>query len=114
MALPVVRCLTVGRGRVTGASAPNPQPGSAETSPYFPDLTLRQYEIVEIRGVVLTVGYWRSDTPDLVLRPAVYAPGLLTVVASNPAGHSGRVSQRFPTTGLQLFKRTDQFTRELG
>ena len=30
----------------------------AETSPYFADLTLRQYEVVTINGIVFTIGFW--------------------------------------------------------
>ena len=85
----------------------------AETSPYFPDLTLRQYEIVDIRGVVFTIGFWLAgaDGPSAV--PTDYAPGLVTVVARNALRSARRVSQRFPTSGLQLFRRTDAFPRTL-
>jgi hypothetical protein len=85
----------------------------AETSPYFPDLTLRRYEIVDIKGVVLTIGYWPAGVDYLVARPAEYAPGLFVVVTGNTMKSARLVSQRFPTAGLQLFKRTDAFPRAL-
>lgn len=85
----------------------------AETSPYFPDLTLRGYEIVEIKGVVLTIGYWIAGNDGLGADPAEYAPDLFVVETRNTARSAQRVSQRFPTTGLQLFRRTDAFPRTL-
>jgi hypothetical protein len=86
----------------------------AETSPYFPDLTLRGYEILDIKGVVLTIGYWPAGFDYLVARPAEYAPDLFAVVTGDTMKSAKRVMQRFPTAGLQLFKRTDAFPRALG
>ena len=86
----------------------------AETSPYFPDLTLRKYEIVEIKGVIVTIGYWLAETTDLIARPAASAPDLLTILTADPVVNAKLASQRFPTHGLQLFRRTDQFPRALG
>jgi len=86
----------------------------AETSPYFPDLTLRQYEIVEIKGVVVMIGYWLVETPDLIARPSPYGPDLLTILTADPAGSAKLAARRFPTHGLQLFKRTDRFPRTIG
>jgi hypothetical protein len=86
----------------------------AETSPYFPDLTLRRYEIVDIRGVVLTIGYWPVGVDYLAARPAEYAPNLFVVVTRDTMRSALRVTRRFPTTGLQLFKRKDAFPRSLG
>jgi hypothetical protein len=85
----------------------------AETSPYFGDLALRQYEIVDIKGVVFTIGYWEAGRDGLVATPADYAPGLLTVVTRNSRASARRAVQRFPTTGLQLFRRLDAFPRSL-
>jgi hypothetical protein len=86
----------------------------AETSPYFPDLTLRGYEIAEIKGVALTIGYWIAGNDGLSADPAEYAPDLFIVETRNTVRSAQRVSQRFPTTGLQLFRRTDAFPRALG
>jgi len=83
----------------------------AETSPYFADLTLRKYEIVDIKGVAFTIGYWLAGVDNLVASPVDYAPGLFLVVTRNTLQSAKRVSQRFATTALQLFKRTDQFPR---
>jgi hypothetical protein len=85
----------------------------AETSPYFPDLTLRQYQIVDIKGVVFTIGYWLAGVDGLVVAPSEYAPDLFVVATRNTRRSALRVSQRFPTTGLQIFKRTDAFPRKL-
>lgn len=85
----------------------------AETSPYFPDLTLRGYQITEITGVRLTIGYWLAGTDGLAAIPADYAPDLVTVVTRNTLRSALSVSQRYPTSGLQLFRRTDAFPRVL-
>ncbi|HKM70048.1 MAG TPA: hypothetical protein VJX94_08305 [Stellaceae bacterium] len=85
----------------------------AETSPYFPDLLLRGYEIVEIKGVQLTIGYWLAGRDGLAAIPAEYAPDLFVVVTRNTMRNALRVSRRYPTTGLQLFRRTDAFPRAL-
>jgi hypothetical protein len=86
----------------------------AETSPYFPDLTLRQYEIVDIKGVLFTIGYWLTGGDGLDATPVNDAPDLFAVATRDTLRSARRVSQRFPTTGLQLFRRTDAFPRVLG
>ncbi|HEV8678709.1 MAG TPA: hypothetical protein VGQ90_04985 [Stellaceae bacterium] len=83
----------------------------AETSPYFPDLTLRQYEIVDIKGVVLTIGFWLADTGELVARPSAEGSDLLQILTADPVKSARLATQRFPTTALQLFRRTDAFPR---
>jgi hypothetical protein len=83
----------------------------AETSPYFADLTLRQYEIVDIAAIVLTIGYWIAGVDGLVAAPADYAPDLFVVVTRNTSRSAQQISQRLPTKGLQIFKRTDAFPR---
>lgn len=86
----------------------------AETSPYFADLPLRRYEIVEIKGIVLTIGYWLAGVDHLAAAPVEDRPDLFAVTTRNTAKSARRIAQRFPTTGLQLFKRTDAFPRTLG
>jgi len=85
----------------------------AETTPYYADLTLRQYEMIDIAGIIFTIGYWRADAVGLAAREADFAPGLFVVITRNTLGSALRISQRFPTTGLQLFRRKDAFTRLL-
>jgi len=85
----------------------------AETSPYFPDLSLRQYEIVEIRSILFTIGYWLAGADGLRTAPAAYAPDLFEVETRNTLRSARRLSQRFPTSSLQFFKRTDAFPRVL-
>jgi hypothetical protein len=85
----------------------------AETSPYFPDLTLRRYEIVSVTGVIVRIGYWPADASDLLARPHAEGSDLLRVVTADPLGTGRSVTQRFPTSGLQLFRRTDAFPRAL-
>jgi hypothetical protein len=81
--------------------------------PPLVDLPLRQYEVVDIQGVVISIGYWIAGTDGLAVLPVEYAPELLTVVTRNTIRSARRVSQRFPTRSLQLFKRTDKFPRSL-
>jgi hypothetical protein len=83
----------------------------AEGSPYFGDLPLRRYEMVDIQAVVFTIGYWAAGTDGLVALAGDHAPELFTVVTRDTARSAALVTQRFPTRGLQLFKRTDQFPR---
>lgn len=83
----------------------------AEGSPYFADLPLRRYEVVELKGVVFTIGYWASGVDGLAASPVDDAPDLFNVVTRNTLRSARRVSQRFPTHSLQLLKRTDQFPR---
>jgi hypothetical protein len=108
--LPLARHLPAGARLDGRIEIPIPP---AETSPYFPDLTLRKYEVVDIKGVVFTIGYWLAGTDGLVASPADYAPELFVVVTRNTWRSARRVSQRFPTTGLQIFKRNDAFPRSL-
>jgi hypothetical protein len=108
--LPLARHLPVGASLEARLEIALPL---AETSPYFADLTLRQYEIVDIKAVVFTIGYWEAGRDGLVATPTDYAPGLFTVATRNSRGSARRATQRFPTTGLQLFRRLDLFPRSL-
>jgi hypothetical protein len=108
---PLARRLRAGTGLEGRIEIPLPL---AETSPYFPDLTLRQYEIVEIKGVLLTIGYWLAGSDGFFADPTDYAADLFVVETRNTMRGALRVSQRFPTTGLQLFRRTDAFPRAIG
>jgi hypothetical protein len=109
--LPLARHLSAGAKLEGRIEIPLPL---AETSPYFPDLALRRYEVVDIKGVVFTIGYWLAGVDGLVAAPAEYAPEFSVVATRDTRRSARRVSQRFPTTGLQIFKRTDRFPRTLG
>ena len=85
----------------------------AETGPYFADLTLRQYAVVTITGVVFTIGFWVAGEDGLAALPCNYAPDLFTVVTRNTVRSAHRKSQRFAVRALQLFRRTDAFPRTL-
>lgn len=108
--LPLARHLPAGARLEGRIEIPIPL---AETSPYFPDLTLRQYEVVDIKGVVVMIGYWLAGVDGLVAVPVDFAADLSVVVTRDTWRSARRVSQRFPTTGLQIFKRTDAFPRSL-
>jgi hypothetical protein len=85
----------------------------AETSPYFGDLPLRQYEMAEIKGVIFTMGYWVAGEDGMAALPLEGAPELFTVTTRNTQRSTRYVSQRFPTRALQLLKRTDEFPRSV-
>jgi hypothetical protein len=86
----------------------------AEASPYFADLLLRQYEMVDIKGVAFTIGYWVAGSTEVAVMAAEYAPNLYSVIPASKTVKPGLASQRFPTTKLQLFKRSDEFPRDIG
>ncbi len=86
----------------------------AEASPYFADLTLRQYEIMDVRRVMFTIGYWPAGHDDLVATPADFAPDRFVVVTRNTVKSARQALQTFPTNGLQVFRRTDAFPRPFG
>lgn len=85
----------------------------AETSPYFPDLTLRRYDIMTVQAVAFTIGYWVAGVDQLVATPTEHAPNLFAVVTRSTVGSALKTMQRFPTNGIQFFKRTDAFPRAL-
>jgi hypothetical protein len=109
--VPLARLVPPGGMVVGHIEIPSPL---AESSPYFADLRLRQYEIVEMKGVVFAVGYWPDGVDGLAALPTEYAPDLYTVVTRKTAQSARLVWQRFATRGLQLFRRTDDFPREMG
>lgn len=85
----------------------------AEISPYFDDLPLRQYELVEVKAVQLAIGYWLAGADGFAALPVGYAPEFYTVVTRNTGRSALRVVQRYPARSLQLFRRTDAFPREM-
>ena len=83
----------------------------AEANPYFPDLPLRQYELVDIPGVLFSVEFLRSTTDGFSAEPVNFAPDLYRVSARNTVGMTERVSRSFPTQRLSIMKRPDTFPR---
>ena len=83
----------------------------AEASPYFPDLPLRQYELVDISGVQFSVEFLRSTAEGFSATPVDFAPDLYQVSARNTAGMTERVMCAFPTQRLTIMKRLDTFPR---
>jgi hypothetical protein len=83
----------------------------AETSPYYPDLPLREYELTDIQGVVLTIEFLRSSVEGFAAAPAAEAPDLFRVRAQHTVGQTERVSCAFPSRQLQMLKRPGDFPR---
>ncbi len=83
----------------------------AETSPYFADLTLRDYEMVDLASLVFTIGYWRAGENGVAAAPEDDLPDLWRVAMRGKPGRVHTTRQRFPVKGLQLFKRLDAFPR---
>jgi len=108
--IPLARLLTPGATLEGRVEIPIPL---AETSPYFADLPLRQYESVEIKGIVFRIGYWVTGIDGLAAVPSEYAPDLFTVVTRDTVRSARLVSQRLPVRSLQLFRRTDEFPRAI-
>ena len=86
----------------------------AETSPYLPDLLLRDYEIVELQAVLFAIGFWPADTPGLYAVPSGYDHDRLAIIGGDPTAGARLASQRFAIRSLRLFKRTDNFPRTFG
>lgn len=85
----------------------------AETSPYLPELRLRDYRQVALHGLVFAIGWWPLSQPDLVAGPATFAPGLHAVVPMGSLPPAGTAMQRFPTTRLDILCRRDDFPRAI-
>jgi len=106
--VPLARRLAPGAGFENALTVPMP---IAETSPYFGELSLRQYDAVEIAGTSFTIGYWTEGVDRLIVDKVDYAPELVRVMTRNGNRGVALASQLFPTKGLQLFKRRDAFPR---
>ncbi|MBR0668379.1 hypothetical protein GXW71_28765 [Roseomonas hellenica] len=85
----------------------------AEQSPYLPELRLSSYRPRELRGVLFAIGWWPLAQPELVAGPAAFAPGLQVVAPIGALPPAGTAIQRFPTTKLEILRRSDAFPREV-
>jgi hypothetical protein len=85
----------------------------AEASPYFADLPLRQYEMVEIEAVTFSIGFWVDGADGMTARRLEENRELFAITTRNTLRSARRVSQSLPTRSLQLLKRTDQFPRSI-
>jgi hypothetical protein len=83
----------------------------AETSPYYPDLPVRQYELTDIQGVVLTVEFLRASAEGFRAEPAAGAADLYDVWSRDLFRQVERVSCTFPSRQLQILKRPGEFPR---
>jgi len=83
----------------------------AETGPYHSDLPLREYQLTDIQGVMLTVEFLRSTVEGFAAEPIEYAPDLFNVRGKHTVGQTERVSCAFPSRQLQILKRPDDFRR---
>jgi hypothetical protein len=84
-----------------------------ETSPYVPDLRVREYRQLPLRALVFAIGWWPLAQPDLVAGPAAYAPGLHVVAPIGSLPPAGTAVQRFPTSRLDILCRRDAFPRAI-
>ena len=80
----------------------------AETGPYHPDLPLREYILIDIQGITLTVELLRSTVEGFAAQPASEAPDLFRVSGNHTVGQTERVSCPFPSR--QLSRRADPGT----
>jgi hypothetical protein len=83
----------------------------AEVDPYHPDLPLRDYDLIDIEGVVLTVEFLRSTVEGFGAEPVPEAPDLYRVRGKYTVGQVERVSCSLPSRKLQMLKRRDNFPR---
>ncbi len=83
----------------------------AETSPLVDDLSIRDYDMLDIQAVVLAIGYWAADTPGLDVAAARFSPEHMQLAMADPRNGARMVWQRYPVRGLMLFRRNDAFPR---
>jgi hypothetical protein len=83
----------------------------AETSPYYPDLPLREYQLTDVQGVMLAVGFLRSTVDGFGAETAAGAADLYRVWGKDTLGQTELVSCAFPSRQLQILKRPDHFPR---
>jgi hypothetical protein len=83
----------------------------AEVDPYHPDLPLRDYDLTDIKGVVLTVEFLRSTVEGFGAEPVPDAPDLYRVWGKHTVGQVERASCSLPSRELQILKRRDSFPR---
>jgi hypothetical protein len=83
----------------------------AETSPYYGDLPLRDYELIDIQGVTLIVEFLRGTVEGFRAEPASNAPDLFNISSRNLLGQIERVVCAFPSRQLQILKRPGDFPR---
>jgi hypothetical protein len=108
--LPLVSRLAPGASVQRQIAAPLPW---AESSPYFPDLPLRQYEAVAVTSTTFAVGFWRASIPGLVAAQSTYAPEFFQFSCPDPAAALQYAHLRFPTSGLEILRRLDDFPRSI-
>lgn len=85
----------------------------AEANPYFPDLRLRDYELAEVTGIVLAIGFFPADTRGLYAAPTAYAPEYHVLSATVAPVVAGLAWQLLPVKKIEILKRTDDFPREI-
>jgi hypothetical protein len=85
----------------------------AETSPYFPDLRLREYELAEVKGLIFAIGYFPADTPGLYAAPAAYAPDLHVLAPTIAPVVAGLACNQVGVKRLEILRRRDDFPREI-
>jgi hypothetical protein len=108
--LPLARVLSAGASFEGRLDVPLPL---AEASPYFADLPLREYEMVEIKAVLFTLAYWVAGEQGAAALPLEDTPDLCSVVSRNTTRSARSAAQRFPVRSLQLLRRKDPFPRDL-
>lgn len=107
-AVPLARHVAPGESFETCLNIPMPL---AETSPYYGELRLRQYEPVELAGTSFRLGVWRGGNAGLAARPVAYAEDLFEILSRTEEVTPDYVTQHFPTKGLQILKRAGLFSR---
>lgn len=83
----------------------------AESSPYYPDLPVRQYVLTDIQGVVLAVEFLRETVEGFRAKPSATAPDLYDVWSRDLVRQVEQVSCTIPSRQLQILKRPGEFPR---
>jgi len=83
----------------------------AEQSFYVQELKLSGYTPVELKGLVLAIGWWPLAQPGLAAAPCPWALELHIVAPIGRLPAAGVATQRFPTNKLEILQRLDSYPR---
>jgi hypothetical protein len=110
LAVPLVRTVVPGE-TVAGTLAVRLP--LAEQNGYFPELLLREYQALEVSAVRFALGFWAEDASRMTATPIDDSLGLCRLVAPDLTGRVRVIVQRFVTRPITLFRRSDDFPRDV-
>lgn len=83
----------------------------AEQSPYYGDLSLREYEQSDVRKVIVGIQFIRSNKNGFLAFPAEFDDDVYRVQTKSTVQDAETVTCEFPTGSFFILKRKDDFIR---